>query len=62
MFQEHKSLEEFYNQGLFYIQEIKKVLPNDTKIQQIEFYRKYYKAKILNSYIKIGLLNKEQKK
>ena len=62
MFQEYKSLEEFYNQGLSYIQQIKRVLPNDTKIQQIEFYRKYYKAKILNSYIKIGLLNKEQKK
>ena len=62
MFQEYKSLEEFYNQGLSYIQQIKRVLPNDTKIQQIEFYRKYYKAKILNSYIKICLLNKEHKK
>lgn len=62
MFYEYQSLEEFYNQGLFYIQQIKRILPHDTKIKQIEFYRKYYKSKVLNSYIKICLLNKEHKK
>ena len=57
---EFKEIEEFYNQCLLYVKQIKQMAPNSSTMKQIEFSRKYYKSNILNSYIKVGLLNKEQ--
>lgn len=47
---EFKEIEEFYNQCLFYVKQIKQMAPNSSAMKQIEFSRKYYKSNILRVF------------